>query len=230
MKRLAVILPPIELFDPYYGGAISRVVENQFSEKIFDGIFIKVFGRCKRGRSRVRTSPPFLYFQILYKLNFLLRKIRLNHWCWCVGIAPFIRNYDYILIENRPQFAIIFRKLFPNKKIYLRFHSDFSHTGEQAIKMFCEASDMVIYCSEAIKLLVENKYAQAKNNACVVYNGSNPEVFFPCEVKKENQILFVGRIAPISYYFLDATIARPNNHGATEHRLRSDQPKSLMAK
>ncbi len=197
MKKVAVILPPIEQFNPFFGGAITRVVENQFSSKSFDSMYIKIFGRCSDSNSRVRTSRPYWYFQLLFKLNYLLRKIRLNHWCWCIGIAPFIAKYDCIFIENRPQFAIIFRKLFPNKKIYLRFHSDFSTWGASNIKKFYEAADIIIYCSEDAKRLNERLFNPQKNIGHVVYNGSSVKRFYPCAKKKENQILFVGRIMPI---------------------------------
>ena len=197
MKRLAIILPPIEIYHPHYGGAVSRVVRNQFSDSSFNDMRVKVFGRCKDTGSKLATSRPYWFFECLFRLNYVLRKLRLNHWCWCLGIAPLIRGADHVLIENRPQFAVIFRKLFPHKRIFLRLHSDFSHWGKDAIKTFCDAADRVIYCSEAMKTRVEHEYVPAKSKGFVVYNGSDSKIFRPCARKKENQILFVGRIAPI---------------------------------
>jgi len=199
--KIAVLLPDIERWSSFHGGACARVVEETIAQPSFSEMEVMVFCpscHTKYAYSSPQFEPRFMSFWLF--LNRFFRKISpsLDGWMWILPQYLKLKKYDLIHIHNRPHYGLILRKLGYKGVIINHLQNDFNKSSTTFAKTVVDSCEMVISCSQNISDRFFEKYPQGKHKAAVLNNGANPDKFAygPLEGRKK-QLIFMGRNDPI---------------------------------
>lgn len=199
--RMGVIFSHHIYFSPSKGGSVARwVYEVVDKSTSLDDVTVfipsdrssEVFTTSHINVKTVKTLANTL--ASVKKDSLLLKKITFR--IWLRSVMKNIGNIEVLLIENRPEYAIILRKLGYRGKIIVHLHNELLRQNSPVYyDALNQSVDKIISCSEAV-ISPLKKYAPDLYEKCeVVYNGVDTSLFAPApNVKKDNIILFVGRI------------------------------------
>ena len=130
-----------------------------------------------------RFDPKFFAYPFLKNL---LKKIKK-------------KDYDFIIVENRPEFILALRKEKPKSKIILHLHNEYLSKKNQTNKRIISSCDLILVVSSFIKKSITSVWGDIADSKCkVLYNGVDN---FFIDSKKENnndsfKIVFHGRVSP----------------------------------
>jgi spore coat protein SA len=214
MARVFHLLTEAEPFSEYHGGAISRWVANvvRFDEDAFvlapatdnSWSFDHSHVRVVDGLSSYhRFNQGGGHHLPCFVRNWILRGI-------LSGALGSLRSSDTVWIHNRPEFALALEPLIRRRGARLVLHLHNSHLvqwSEQITRRF--SADIYVFVSRFLRDEARMKFEHLKRTE-VLYNGADPQVFFPsppenhsCEVPV---VLFASRLVPEKglHVFLEA--------------------------
>jgi glycosyltransferase involved in cell wall biosynthesis len=114
---------------------------------------------------------------------------------WLRALLSRLRKFDIVHIHNRPQWVPLLRRLGYRGALLLHMQND--HLGHWAASMLDELAPQlegVAVCSGYLRDTFATKSAALAAKTRVVFNGVDPQVFYPREEMRENNtIFFVGR-------------------------------------
>jgi spore coat protein SA len=112
-----------------------------------------------------------------------------------------IRNhdYDFIIVENRPEFVLALRKEKPTTKIILHLHNDYLSKKNITNERIISACDLIVVVSGFIRKTITSVWGETADKKCkVLYNGVDD--FFINALKEECtksfKVVFHGRVSP----------------------------------
>jgi spore coat protein SA len=199
--RIAILLPRIEKWSSFHGGACARVVNKVISEPLFENEEILVF--CKSCNTKYAYKNPWSQpklSSLWSSLDAFFYKISwsLDGWAWIIPQYRKLKKFDLIHIYNRPHYGLILRKLGYKGKIIQHLQNDFSKSSKEFAKSVVDKSDLVISCSQKISDRFFENYPEGIEKARVLYNGGDISTFhYGGMEKRKKQILFMGRNDPI---------------------------------
>lgn len=195
MKKVAFLLPDVESYNSYYGGACARWVGSVMPFlSDFD------FSVLARGHERKFIYPGNLITTFLstfvarFKSFLPFNNGKYDGFLWCLSWVFILKKYDIIIIENRSHYAPFLRKLGYKGQIIVHMHNDkLSSMDASYLELLNGSVDHIISCSRSILNKVDHKGILQKSS--VIYNGVDELIFHKKDNNKiPNSLLFVGRI------------------------------------
>ena len=174
-KDIFIILPYKESLNPTKAGAVSIYVQDALK-----------FSKYKK-RIQVISSDDFSNSRIFRNKTYI------NNFCKKFKNI----NISIIEIHNRPEYAKILKKSFPNSKIILTYHNDpqnlrGSINPDERIELLSICTE-IVFISQWIKKRFFTNIKNIKNNNKIIYHGVNKKKNIK-QSKKKKQILFVGKL------------------------------------
>ena len=192
-KKIFIILPYKESLKPDYAGAVSLYVKDTTKYSNYKND-IKIISSDNLDKNKFfRNKNYILNFCNKYKNS----------------------KIDIIEIHNRPEYLIYIKKYFPNTKVKLFFHNDpLSLRGSESTnerKFIIRNSDSIIFISRWVQKMF---YSELKNvdisNSNILPHGINKKKKIDL-LKKEKNILFVGKLNKTKGYHIFCDVARKFN-------------------
>ena len=148
-------------------------------------------------KNRINIKLPFIYIQTSYLLN-IYKKLKKE-----------VEEFDYIIVENRPEFGLSLRKIAKNKLI-LHLHNEHLTKNSKLSKRKLNSYIKVLTVSN----FINNKVREIKNDDKIqtLFNGIDTSKFDSSKLdiveadiirerygikKNDFTILFTGRIVPM---------------------------------
>lgn len=199
--KIAIITPGRLAVPPVNGGAVENLIftlikENEISSR---PVKFDIYGiqsnelenyRMDEKYTNYYFSPPVKKEYKINNLNRLVRKIekKLNYSYFLVSSMKEISkdNYDYVVVENRPNFVNVVRKYY-NGRIILHMHNE--HLTSD--KNYQEAIDncyKIFVVSNYIKNTILQRYKLDANKIEVVHNGIDTKKFYKHSNKEKMEI------------------------------------------
>jgi len=198
---VGVILPRIERWSSYYGGAVARFTYETLKRTHTSKYKTTIFGKsCKTEHAYgFDLEEPRLGFLFIYLDKWFSNiKIEFDGWFYIVSMYLRLKKKDVIYIHHRPHYALILRKLGYKGKIIIHLHGDFNLSTTEFVRRITNTSDIVISCSQKIADRLFVKYSTNLEKSRILYNGADETIFtYKDTAEREKQILFVGRIDEI---------------------------------
>ncbi len=174
-KDIFIILPYKESLNPTKAGAVSIYVQDSIK-----------FSKYKK-RIQVISSDDFSNSKIFRN------KIYINNFCKKYKN----HNINIIEIHNRPEYAKILKKNFPNSKIILTYHNDpqnlrGSITAEERGELV-NICTQIVFISNWIKNRFFTSVNDTQKNNKIIYHGVKKKKNVNL-INKKKQILFVGKL------------------------------------
>lgn len=173
-KDIFIILPYKESLNSTKAGAVSIYVQDALRYSIY------------KKRIQIISSDNFSNSKLFRNKTYI------NNFCKKYKD----HNISIIEIHNRPEYAKILKKNFPNSKIILTYHNDpLNLRGSIDIK---ERESLLEICTEIIFISnwIKNRFFEGinnvKNNSKIIYHGVKK--IKTNQKKKKKQILFVGKL------------------------------------
>ena len=174
-KDIFIILPYKESLNSTKAGAVSIYVQDSLRYSIH------------KKRIQIISSDDFsnskLFRNKTYINNFC-KKYKNN-------------NIPIIEIHNRPEYAKILKKNFPNSKIILTYHNDPQNLrgsiNIEERKKLLEICTEIVFISNWIKNRFFTGVRSIKNDSKIIYHGIKKKLKIN-QNKKKKQILFVGKL------------------------------------
>ncbi len=173
-KDIFIILPYKESLNPTKAGAVSIYVQDALKYSIH------------KKRIQIISSDDFSNSKLFRNKTYI------NNFCKKYKD----QNISIIEIHNRPEYAKILKKSFPNSKIVLTYHNDpLNLRGSIDIQ---ERENLLEICTEIIFISnwIKNRFYKGikniKNNSKIIYHGVKK--IKTNQIKKKKQILFVGKL------------------------------------
>ena len=174
-KDIFIILPYKESLSPTKAGAVSIYVQDSLKYSIH------------KKRIQVISSDNFSNSKLFRNKTYI------NNFC-----KKFKKNNISIIeIHNRPEYAKILKKNFPNSKIILTYHNDpqnlrgsINIEERQTLLNICTE---IVFISNWIKNRFFSGIQSIKNDSKIVYHGIKKKLNIK-QNKKKKQILFVGKL------------------------------------
>ncbi|VYU05217.1 glycosyltransferase [Clostridium butyricum] len=186
--KIAIITPGSLPVPPIKGGAVENLIYNIISENECSkkGIDIDVFSIVDKGInvSTLKEKKTNYFFikkeEHTNKLTeFIKIKLRSKF-----NYSPFVKDiikligktkYDYIVVENRPEYVIELSKK-TDRKIILHMHNEHltTYKNYQKVIDYCYK---IIVVSKYIKSTIISKYNIEEAKICVLNNGINVDRF-----------------------------------------------------
>ena len=207
--KIGVILPEVERWSSYYGGALARYSYEMTKYTDLVKYDINIYGKSCHSKFAYKIPINEPLFGILpIKFDSFLTKLRKGFagWIYIMSMYRGIKKNDILHIHNRPFYAMILRRLGYEGKIIIHLNNDFNKSSKDYAKRFIDASDMIVSCSQKIADRLFEKYPEASEKSRISYNGAD-KIFTYSDMKlRQNKILFVGRIDEIKgvHNLLDA--------------------------
>jgi spore coat protein SA len=214
VARVFHLLTEAEPFSEYHGGAISRWVANvvRFDSDAFV-LAPSTDNSWKFDRSHVLVVEGLSRFQCLRRRgghhlplvvsNCILRGI-LSH------ALRTLRVGDTVWIHNRPEFALALEPLIRRRGARLVLHLHNSHLVQWSEKITRRFSaDIYVFVSRYLRDEALKKFKHLRRTE-VLYNGADPQIFFPGSRRKHPGevpvVLFASRLVPEKglHVFLEA--------------------------
>jgi len=191
-------------FSPTYGGAVSRWVFETIS-RLEDNSQIKLI--LSANRKKALYNIPSKNIQKIYNptlswdkvFSFVSRygkKQTILSYIWCFIVRLHLKKDDTLIIENRLYYALMLRKFGFKGDIYIHLHNElFLNSTDLFLKKLNDNIQGLLSCSEAVIAPLKEKNIELFNKSKIIRNGVNHSIFNPKGYdKKENTILFVGRL------------------------------------
>ena len=173
-KDIFIILPYKESLNPTKAGAVSIYVQDALRYSMY------------KKRIKIISSDNFSNSKLFRNKTYI------NNFCKKYKD----HNISIIEIHNRPEYAKILKKNFPNSKIILTYHNDpLNLRGSIDIQ---ERESLLEICTEIIFISnwIKNRFFEGinnvKNNSKIIYHGVKK--IKKNQKKKKKQILFVGKL------------------------------------
>ena len=173
-KDIFIILPYKESLNSTKAGAVSIYVQDALRYSIY------------KKRIQIISSDNFSNSKLFRNKTYI------NNFCKKYKD----HNISIIEIHNRPEYAKILKKNFPNSKIILTYHNDpLNLRGSIDIQ---ERESLLEICTEIIFISnwIKNRFFEGinnvKNNSKIIYHGVKK--IKTNQKKKKKQILFVGKL------------------------------------
>lgn len=199
--KIGVVLPEVERWSSYYGGALARYSFEMIKYTDFSKYEINIYGKSCDSKYKYNyeiNEPIFSKFTLI--LDKFLTKIKPGFagWLYILAMYSRLKKNDLIHIHNRPFYAMILRRMGYKGKIIVHLNNDFNKSSVEYARKFINASDLIVSCSQKIADRIFEKYPEAIDKSRISYNGADDSVFkfIPFQNRKK-QILFVGRIDEI---------------------------------
>lgn len=192
------LLPEVEPFSEYFGGALSRWAGNVLKNDP-GAVIVAPWSddTWKFEAQRVRPVRKLRLYGDFVKAcrhrvpaearkvlaGFSLRKI-------FEQAAP----TDVVYVHNRPEFAAAIQDAYPRRRFKLVLHMHNSHLL-YAPKQFAKCADLTAFCSAFLR--DEAQQAVGAIRSAVIPNGADAECFFPgrsASCADFPTVLFVGRL------------------------------------
>ena len=174
-KDVFIVLPYKESLNPTKAGAVSIYVQDALK-----------YSKYKK-RIQVISSDNFSNSKLFRNKTYI------NNFC-----KKYKNNKISIIeIHNRPEYATILKKNFPNSKIILTYHND-PQTLRGSInsderKYLLEICTEIVFISSWIKKRFLKDIKDIKNNSKIIYHGIKKKDKV-IQNNKKKQILFVGKL------------------------------------
>jgi spore coat protein SA len=214
MARVFHLLTEAESFSEYHGGAISRWVANVVR---FDpNAFVLAPGTDNSwsfDHAHVRVVDGLSAYQRFnqgggYRLPCMARNWILK--CILSRALRSLRAGDTVWIHNRPEFALALQPLIRRRGARLVLHLHNSHLVQWSERITRHVSaDIYVFVSRFLRDEALAKFPHLERTE-VLYNGADPEVFFPGSRGEDSGevpvVLFASRLVPEKglHVFLEA--------------------------
>jgi len=190
-----VLLSSGEQFSAFYGGALARWTYEVY-RCLTERVQVQVFGFPTAPADRYpmdhATSAAWCVCRVMQRVP-LLR--RYEEEVWLRALLGRVRRVDVIHIHNRPQWIPLLRRLGYRGALLLHLQND--HLGHWTAAMLDELApqlDGVAVCSGYLRDTFVPKSTALAAKTRVIFNGVDPQVFYPREEMRESKtIFFVGR-------------------------------------
>ena len=174
-KDIFVILPYKESLNPTKAGAVSIYVQDSLT-----------YSKYKK-RIQLISSDDFSNSKLFRNKTYI------NNFC-----KKYENNKISIIeIHNRPEYAKILKKKFPNSKIVLTYHNDplnlRGSINSEERQNLLEICTEIVFISKWIKNRFFTNIKDIKNNSKIIYHGIKKKNKIN-QKKKKKQILFVGKL------------------------------------
>jgi spore coat protein SA len=143
------------------------------------------------------------------RVPFLEQALRFDRSLYFLGYASRIakdirrQRCDVVHIHNYTQFAPVIRRHNPEARIVLHMHCEWlTQIDRKVIAERMRSIDRVIGCSEYLTGTIRKAFPELADRCHTVHNGVNVQHFSPAGMpgqsgaKKEQTVLFVGRVSP----------------------------------
>ena len=219
--NIAIITAGVLPVPPTSGGAVENLVYTLINEneKVINPIQIDIYSIPCSENGYIGQKNTTYYFNeyswleknIIYRnkvLNKILNKLNLSNYILFLKNALKNKKYDYIIIENRPQYVKILRKV-NNSKIILHMHNDHMIKNPKKGIEVAKNCHKIVVVSQYIKNSIINNLNISEDKIVVLHNGIDTKRFCEGSVSKENKskirselkisdndfiVLFSGRI------------------------------------
>jgi glycosyltransferase involved in cell wall biosynthesis len=198
-KSISFLFPTKELYSSYYGGAVSRCVYEIVSRNDSNFLDVSVIALSCRTDYAYNNNKKLSSLIYQYTLGLFDRVIgqRYEGLLWCFYNIGKIKKSDFVIVENRPHYALFLRRLGYKGMLALHLHNDFfnGYTASYLQKLD-KAFDLVIGCSNYILQPLKIKCISLYKKSHILYNGVSEQLFSikSFSGKRKPQILFAGRI------------------------------------
>jgi spore coat protein SA len=192
---VAVLLSSGEQFSAFFGGALARWTYEVY-RCLTRRVQVQVFGFPTAPTDLYpmphETSGAWRVCRVMKRVPFLRRY---EEEVWLRALLGRLRKFDVIHIHNRPQWVPLLRWLGYRRALLLHLQND--HLGHWTAAMLDELAPQlegVAVCSRYLRGTFAPKSAALAAKTHVVFNGVDPQVFYPREEMRESKtIFFVGR-------------------------------------
>jgi spore coat protein SA len=194
------ILPEIEVFSAYHGGAIAKNVANMMrfdsSRVVVCQSFDDTWGY---GEDRILVIPELRNFAKLHRSRSVLPAWATN-WFFRRAFQPLFARLakgDIVWCHSQPAFCAAIGQIVREKRAKLIYHSHSSLSPfYKRLKFRLFTADAVIFVSDAMRQEALQLIPQLKN-AYAIHNGADEALFYPASSKNVQSILtilYVGRL------------------------------------
>ena len=192
---VAVLLSSGEQFSAFFGGALARWTYEVY-RCLEARVQLQVFGYPTAPEDRYplphETSAVWRVCRVMERVP-LLR--RYEEEVWLRALLGRLRQFDVIHIHNRPQWIPLLRRLGYRGALVLHLQND--HLGHWTAAMLDDLAPQlegVAVCSGYLRNTFALKSLALAAKTRVVFNGVDPQMFYPREeVRESKTIFFVGR-------------------------------------
>ncbi len=217
MKRIAVVTSGILPVPAVLGGAVENLMDFYLKEndkvKRYDMTVYSIYH--PKVHNLADTGTHYKYYHtksVLYRIRCFLYR-RLHSSDFYDGHIDFFlheviqsikgKEYDYIIVENRPGYVLPLSKV-TNAKIILHLHNDFLNNNTPNAKAILDVSSGVVAVSHYIEGCIKTIQTSAKIQ--VVHNGINTDIFKPKDaiglraqlgfIQEDFVLVYSGRLVP----------------------------------
>ena len=234
MVSIAIVVPELLPVPPVQGGAVEHWVDEASGRLSLTGRRLAVISRPAgvAGRNGIKyigipwTPMEQFFYRIKECVTWknplrYLAKIQ-NSYSYGTRVASIVRDFDIIYLHNAPYILMLLNKQ-SNQKILLHMHND--HLSMRLLRPFYRRAlakvDRVICVSDYIRRQAVAVFPEYTGRFCVVFNGTDPDVFKPYGDEAINQLqgivqhdqtkkylLYVGRLTSVKgvHVLIDAFI------------------------
>lgn len=221
MKKIAFISSGYLPLPPVKGGAVETLIDillnsSRIQSKYQIDVY-SIFDKEAIEETSNQNNINYIYIKSSFIMQKALRYIINKYTRKYIGndyIANLIKenkkkllNYDYVIVENKPEFGLILRK-YVKGKLILHSHNDFLNKDTKHAKAITKSYDQIYALSKYIcNRICEIDEQEGKKKVKLLYNGvdtkkfENPPMKEIQEIKKKLKlsqddivILFTGRL------------------------------------
>ena len=195
------VLPEVEPFSEYAGGALSRWAANTLRNDMSKIICPWADSTWGFDDRRIETNfGMHVYGKFLQRRDYRLRiSYRVSVMRWLMrGLARSLGVGDILYIHNRPEYLLALQPAEQKKfKVVLHMHNDhlLNLSPEESRQV---DPDLAVFNSEF--LATQGSHAvRGLRRTAVLHNGADEDCFYPPSQVNESRppvILFVGRLVP----------------------------------
>ena len=222
MKKMAIISPGYLPLPAIKGGAVETLIDLLInSKKVTEKFDIDVYSKydSKINEESKNKDVNYLYINTDSKFNKVFKAFRYlinkygNRYIGNDFINELIKKYgknlneyDYVIIENKPEYGLILRPYIKGKLIF-HSHNDFLNEKTKYANRIVKCFDKIFCLSKYICSRIEKIDPKSKEKVKLLYNGVDTEKFSGDNNKdiidlrkkfniKENDVVFLytGRL------------------------------------
>lgn len=204
MKKMAIISPGYLPLPAIKGGAVETLIDLLInSEKLTDEFEIDVYSKYDSDITEERKNEKvnYIYINTNSKLNKISKVLRYvinkygNRYIGNDFINILVREYgeklneyDYVIIENKPEYALILKPYIKGKLIF-HSHNDFLNENTKYAKKIVECFDKIFCLSKYICSRIEAIEPKSKEKVKLLYNGVDTAKFSKIDNSKSKTAL-----------------------------------------
>lgn len=197
MKKILIITSGILPVPANKGGAVESLIDILVEQNEIKKDFEFTIYSCETDKREIKKNTEYRYI-LTQCIKFKIKKI----YCAIINkltenkhgnafVMEIIKNlkkrneiekYDFVLVENVPNYVLPLKKVF-DKKIILHVHNDWLNVNTKNSKIIKESCKSIYAVSEFVKNRVE-EIDESDKNVKLLYNGIDIERF---KEKNENE-------------------------------------------